>query len=177
MTYIGKIDLLEKAYRKLLVGETLSYEEKSLLLATAICLLKEYGEVYRPEDEERKLLYVDLRQKNETEMLNLAIIKLKIEDDFLSYKFNKFVELLHEYELITDEEYNFTTYGTEDEFEIKLVKQGLPIHLVSKLTRDQQLSNLHFDENNIVHCNSSFHTYYELLDDFYQYQINKYIYV
>lgn len=37
MTYIGKIDLLEKAYRKLLVGETLSYEEKSLLLATAIC--------------------------------------------------------------------------------------------------------------------------------------------
>lgn len=136
-----------------------------------------YGEVYRPEDEERKLLYVDLRQKNETEMLNLAIIKLKIEDDFLSYKFNKFVELLHEYELITDEEYNFTTYGTEDEFEIKLVKQGLPIHLVSKLTRDQQLSNLHFDENNIVHCNSSFHTYYELLDDFYQYQINKYIYV
>lgn len=42
MTYIGKIDLLEKAYRKLLVGETLSYEEKSLLLATAICLLKEY---------------------------------------------------------------------------------------------------------------------------------------
>lgn len=136
-----------------------------------------YGEVYRPEDEERKLLYVDLRQKNETEMLNLAIIKLKIEDDFLSYKFNKFVELLHEYELITDEEYNFTTYGTEDEFEIKLVKQVLPIHLVSKLTRDQQLSNLHFDENNIVHCNSSFHTYYELLDDFYQYQINKYIYV
>lgn len=136
-----------------------------------------YGEIYRPDDEDRKLLYVDLKQKNESEMLNLSIIKLKIEDDFLSYKFNKFVELLHEYELITDDEYNFSTYGTEDEFEIKLVKQGLPIHLVSKLTREQQLKNLKFDENNIVHCNADFRDYYESLDDFYQYQIDKYIYV
>ncbi len=136
-----------------------------------------YGEVYRPDDEDRKILYIDLRRKNETEMLNLAIIKLKIEDDFLSYKFNKFVELLHEYNLITSAEYNFATYGTEDEFEIKLVKQGLPIHLVSKLTRDQQLPNLNFDENNIVRSNDDFRNYYESLDDFYQYQIDKYIYV
>lgn len=136
-----------------------------------------YGEVCRPDDKDRKMWYVDLRQKTEQEMLNLAIVKLKLEDDFLSYKFNKFVELLHEYGLISDEEYNFTTYGTEDDFEIRLVKQGLPIHLVSKLTHDQQLANLTFDENNIVHCNSSFVEYYQTLDDFYQYQIDKYIYV
>lgn len=136
-----------------------------------------YGEIMRPDDDDRKILYVDLRQKSLTEMLNLAIIKLKIEDDFLSYKFNKFVELLHDYELITDNEYNFTTYGTENELEIKLVKQGLPIHLVSKLTRDNQITNLHFDDNNIIHCNSDFQTYYHKLDDFYQYQINKYVYV
>lgn len=136
-----------------------------------------YGETSRPDDEDRKQLYVDLRQKDEKEMLNLAIVKLKIEDDFLSYKFNKFVELLHDYELISDEEYNFTTYGTEDKFEIKLVKQGLPIHLVSKLTNDQQLANLRFDENNIVHCNEDFIKYYQTLDDFYQYQIDKYVYV
>ena len=136
-----------------------------------------YGETCRPDDEERKQLYVDLRQKDDKEMLNLTIVKLKIEDDFLSYKFNKFVELLHDYELISDEEYNFTTYGTEDEFEIRLVKQGLPIHLVSKLTNDHQLTNLTFDENNIVHCNSNFIKYYQTLDDFYQYQIDKYVYV
>ena len=136
-----------------------------------------YGETCRPDDEERKQLYVDLRQKDDKEMLNLTIVKLKIEDDFLSYKFNKFVELLHDYELISDDEYNFTMYGTEDEFEIRLVKQGLPIHLVSKLTNDQQLANLTFDENNIVHCNSNFINYYQTLDDFYQYQIDKYVYV
>ena len=136
-----------------------------------------YGEVCRPDDEDRKPWYVDLRQKADKEMLNLAIVKLKLEDDFLSYKFNKFVELLHEYELVADEEYNFTTYGTEDDFEIRLVKQGLPIHLVSKLTHDQQLKNLTFDENNIIHCNSNFVEYYQMLDDFYQYQIDKYIYV
>lgn len=136
-----------------------------------------YGETARPDDEDKKLLYVDLRQKTDNEMLNLAIVKLKIEDDFLSYKFNKFVELLHDYGLISDDEYNFTTYGTEDELEIRLVKQGLPIHLVSKLTHDQQLQNLNFDENNIIHCNSSFIEYYSSLDDFYQYQVDKYVYV
>lgn len=136
-----------------------------------------YGETARPDDEDKKLLYVDLRQKTDNEMLNLAIVKLKIEDDFLSYKFNKFVELLHDYGLISDDEYNFTTYGTEDELEIRLVKQGLPIHLVSKLTYDQQLQNLNFDENNIIHCNSSFIEYYSSLDDFYQYQVDKYVYV
>jgi hypothetical protein len=136
-----------------------------------------YGETCRPGDEDRKPWYVDLRRKDDKEMLNLAIVKLKIEDDFLSYKFNKFVELLHEYELVSDEEYNFTTYGTEDEIEIRLVKQGLPIHLVSKLTTDQQLTNLTFDENNIVHCNEDFVKYYQTLDDFYQYQIDKYVYV
>ena len=136
-----------------------------------------YGETARPDDEDKKLLYVDLRQKTDNEMLNLAIVKLKNEDDFLSYKFNKFVELLHDYGLISDDEYNFTTYGTEDELEIRLVKQGLPIHLVSKLTYDQQLQNLNFDENNIIHCNSSFIEYYSSLDDFYQYQVDKYVYV
>lgn len=53
----------------------------------------------------------------------------------------------------------------------------MPIHLVSKFTRDDQLSNLSFDENNIIHCNANFFEYYQSLDDFYQYQINKYIYI
>ena len=42
MTYIGKIDSIEVAYKKMLLGEQLSFEENSLLLATAICLLDEY---------------------------------------------------------------------------------------------------------------------------------------
>ncbi len=136
-----------------------------------------YGECSRPYDDESKQTYVNLWNKDDTQMINLAIIKLKIEDDFLSYKFNKFVELLHDYGLITDDEYNFTTYGTEDEKEIRLVKQGLPIHLVSKLTNDDQLTNLYFDENNIIHSKENFKSYYDKLDDFYKYQIDKYVYV
>lgn len=134
-----------------------------------------YGECYRPIDEQKKYFYVNLKNKNDAELVNLAIIKLKMEDDFLSYKFNKFVELLHDYQLISDEEYNLSTYGTDNEMEIRLIKQGLPIHLVSKLTRDEQLKNLYFDENNIVYSNDNFNTYYESLDDFYQYQVGKYI--
>ena len=38
-----------------------------------------YGETCRPGDEDRKPWYVDLRRKDDKEMLNLAIVKLKIE--------------------------------------------------------------------------------------------------
>ena len=81
---------------------------------------------------------VNLRTKTKEDLINLSIIKLKIEDDFLSFKFNKFVEVLYEYQLITDDDYNLATYGTVDQQEIKLIKQGLPIHMVSKLTKDGQ---------------------------------------
>lgn len=138
---------------------------------------KSYGEVIRPGDQFGAKVYVDLRTKTNEEMVNLAIVKLKMEEDFLSYKFNRFVEVLYEYEVISEEEYNFTTYGTFEVFEIKLVKQGIPIHLISKLQTDNQLSNIFFDEQNVLHCNSEFRKYYSKMDDFYQYQIDKYIFV
>ena len=136
-----------------------------------------YGECSRLEDEPYKKWYVNLRVKTKEDLINLSIIKLKIEDDFLSFKFNKFVELLYEYQLITDDDYNLATYGTVDEQEIKLIKQGLPIHLVSKLTKDGQMVNIVFDENNIIVANEEFKQYFDSLDDFYQYQVGKYIYV
>lgn len=52
MTYIGKIDSIEVAYKKMLLGEQLSFEENSLLLATAICLLDEYD-----ADQTKKLFF------------------------------------------------------------------------------------------------------------------------
>jgi hypothetical protein len=52
MTYIGKIDLIENAYKKMLLGEQISFEENSLLLATAICLLDEYD-----ADQTKKLFF------------------------------------------------------------------------------------------------------------------------
>lgn len=42
MTNIGKINSIEEPYRKLLLGQELTYEEKSLLLSTAIILFREY---------------------------------------------------------------------------------------------------------------------------------------
>ena len=79
--------------------------------------------------------------------------------------------------MISEDDYNFNIYSTQNEFEIKLVKQGLPIHLVSKLIKDNQLEHLYFDDNNIVHCKNEFKHYYDDQDDFYKYQIEKYIYI
>jgi hypothetical protein len=37
--------------------------------------------------------------------------------------------------------------------------------------------NIVFDENNIIVANEEFKQYFDSLDDFYQYQVGKYIYV
>lgn len=63
MTYIGKIELIEFAYRKMLVGEKLSFEENSLLLATAICLLKEY------DADQTKKLFLKFHMKSSQDIL------------------------------------------------------------------------------------------------------------
>jgi hypothetical protein len=44
----------------------------------------------------------------------LAIVKLKIEDDFVSFQLNKFITMMYDYELIDEDEYNLQIYGTKN---------------------------------------------------------------
>ena len=59
MTNIGKINSIEGPYRKLLLGQDLTYEEKSLLLSTAIILLREYENKLKGENERHESLITD----------------------------------------------------------------------------------------------------------------------
>lgn len=51
-------------------------------------------------------MYVDLAKYKDdsNKLINLAIVKLQMEDNFISYKLNKFVEMMYDYKLINDEE-------------------------------------------------------------------------
>lgn len=51
-------------------------------------------------------VYINLNQKNEKELINLSIIKLKMENDFVSYKLFLFFDILFDYKKISIEEYN-----------------------------------------------------------------------
>ncbi|MCR8844926.1 DEAD/DEAH box helicase [Paenibacillus sp. SC116] len=122
-----------------------------------------------------KEVYVDLSKKSDPEITNLAIVKLKIEDDFISYKLNKMVIALHDFKLISDEEYNLAIYGTKDEKTIKLLKTGLSINLISRLQADNQIINISFDENYNLKTNDSFEFYRRAMKGFYRFELDKYL--
>lgn len=120
-------------------------------------------------------VYVDLTRKSDKDLINLAIVKLKIEDDFISFKLNKFIVMMNDYKLITEEEYNKYIYGTTQRDKISLSKYGLSLSLIQRLEKDDQLKNISFDSFNNLKGNYEFKKFIDSVDDFYRFEIRRYI--
>jgi len=121
-----------------------------------------------------KPVYVDLAHKKDNELINLAIVKLQIKDNFIGYTLNKFIEMMHDYQLITDQEYNLHIYGTENPKNIDFIKFGLSSSLISRLHGDRQLENLYIDNYGNLKYKKQFEDFLKNIDDFYQFQIKKF---
>lgn len=137
-----------------------------------------YGEISlstESYDIKNKEVFVDLATKGDAELINLAIIKLKLEDDFISYKLNRLIIVLYELNLISEREYNEVVYGTNDEKTINLIKTGLSFSLLARLQKDDQLKNISLDENNNLTVNVGFLDYMNSLNGFYRYEMEKYV--
>lgn len=118
-------------------------------------------------------VYVDLSSKDSKTLVNLAIVKIELENKFVQHKLNKFIVMLHDFDLISDDEYNLYTYGTTEETKIALTRFGLSMSLISRLERDEQLNNLYFDEFNNLVANEKFKEFICTIDDYYRYEINR----
>lgn len=119
--------------------------------------------------------YVNLANKNDRQLANLAVVKLKMEDDFVSFKINKFIVMLFDYGLISIDEYNIYIYGTTDEKKIRLTKYGLSVGMISRLQEKGQLDNLEFDEFNNLRAKPAFEKFLQTVNDFYRFEIRRYI--
>lgn len=139
---------------------------------------KSYGEVdengYKSYNNSKNV-YVNIAKMSNMERTNIAIIKLKMEEDFISFKFNKIVEISLEFGIISQDEYNKLIYGMISEEQLKLVKQGVPVNLINKMSKDDQLKNINFNHLNIPIGNFDLKEYYNKQDDFYKFQIDKFI--
>ncbi len=138
---------------------------------------KSYGEEPHFNDEIGKgqNVYVNLSKKSSAELANIAIIKQKIEDDFVSYKIRMFIQLMYDYQVLSKEEYYSILYGTTNPKKIFLVKTGLTINLINRLEKDRQLDNILFDANGNIITNESFEKYKTTIDDYYRFELNKYL--
>lgn len=132
------------------------------------------SEVYDNTNLQRKV-YVDLSQKTDSEIINLSIVKLKIEDDFVSFKLNRMINALYDLNMISEEEYNKVIYGTNDLMKLNLIKTGLSLTLINKLQTDNQINNITFDQNNNIIGNEEFEVYKNRLKGFYRFEIDKFL--
>ncbi len=102
-------------------------------------------------------------------------MKIKIESDFVSYRLNEYVNVLHDLNLITDDEYNLHIYGTNKKSNTEFVKIGISGALINKLERDKQIDNISITDLGVINYNSEFSKYIKSQDDLIQFEISKYI--
>lgn len=71
--------------------------------------------------------YTLLKDKNRSQVVNLAIVRIKEEQDFVDNVLIKFVEVLKDADLLEGKFYSALKYGTENEEVICLIKNGMSL--------------------------------------------------
>lgn len=132
------------------------------------------GELTSPKGGFEKV-YVDLGSKNNSGFVNLAIGKLKLENDFLHYKLAMIIQLLFDYNKLSAEQYNLILHGTSDIEKLKLMRLGMTSGMISKLEADEMMTNITVNTNNQIEVNAAFLSYLDQQDDFVKFEINKII--
>ena len=84
-----------------------------------------WGDIKRPGSNVAR--YTKFVGKNRTQVVNLAIVRIKEEQDFIDNTLIKYVEVLHDLDLIEDGFYAQIKYGTDDDRTICLIKNGLSL--------------------------------------------------
>lgn len=134
-----------------------------------------YGELAKDGSVSGTKTYIDLSIKSHKELVNLALVKIKMESDFLSYKLNEFVFLLKDYGVISEPDYDIFIYGTAKKRNTDLTKLGLSGAIIKKFESDGQIKNIEIDELGHIFVNAEFKQYLEMQDDLVQFEVKKYI--
>lgn len=133
-----------------------------------------FGEI-SGRNENGKKSYIDLSLKSYKELVNIAIIKLKNEGDFISFTFSNFVNVLYQIGVVSESEYNNFMYGTEVRENIDLVKIGLNIPLINLLKNRDQIKNISINNGRLL-FNNDFLIFYKGLDALKKFEISRFFY-
>ncbi|MCD7102072.1 DEAD/DEAH box helicase [Pseudoclavibacter sp. 13-3] len=106
---------------KLLVSHFLSYWTQ--LEEELVYVGSRWGEETYGENGVRKL-YVRMRAKTRVELINLAVVKIKEEQDFVDFRIIKYIEIMNSLGMLEQDLYYKIKFGTSDPFLICLLRNG-----------------------------------------------------
>ncbi len=167
----------KKSLKENISSEILFFQRRIAENDNLLYIGESYGEIPYPFSERNTYqnVYIDLRSKSKHQLANIAIVKQKIEEDFVNYKLHMFFQLMYDYKILSKEEYQLIIYGTTENKKLQLVKMGLTINLINRLNDDGQLNNIIIDHNNNLSTNDAFEQYKNGVDDFYRFELNKFL--
>jgi hypothetical protein len=120
------------------------------------------------------MTYINLGEKSYKELVNLALVKIKMESDFVSYSLNEYVAVMKDMGVISIDEYDLFIYGTNKKYNQAFTKLGLSGTLINRLEKDNQLHNIKVNDTGHASVNEEFKTYIKTMDDLMQFEISKY---
>ena len=98
-----------------------------------------WGEVPHPSEPNKNLttnnIFIDLSKKGPKQRINIAILIIKDEQDFIDFKLMPYVEILNDLELIDSNFYERIKYGTDDKEMIKMLKEGFSFELAKLIKK------------------------------------------
>lgn len=119
-----------------------------------------------------RLAYINPKNKTYKQKVNLAVIKSKLEDDFISYKLAKFVKALLDLELISDDIYHAFIFNSTDEKVIELMNAGFNYQLIFFILNNNLQNEINMSDTGI-NVSQKFKDVLSLEDDFIRFEINK----
>ena len=119
--------------------------------------------------------YINLHGKTRQQLANISLVKIKLEEDFVSFKLKKLITFLYDFELITKRAYFLAVYGTDDENIINLTRIGLGPSITRVLKENNQIQNISFDQNGNLISNEVFRTFLANQSELFKFEINKYV--
>lgn len=119
--------------------------------------------------------WINISNKTDGDLINLILIKFKLDSDFLSYDLTNFINTLYDLEILNEEEFNDITYGTQDKKIIELKRLGISANLINKFSQDLMLEHLEFDDKNNLKMNAQVINYFDQLRDMEIFEISKFL--
>lgn len=116
---------------------------------------QKWGEIKKDANIGIFPLHIDISKKTPQQRVNIAILRIKEEQDFVDNFLIKYVEVLNDLNLVCLNLYNAIKYGSTDPVKICLLKNGFSIELTECLTQEKYLPYLNLDipNNEIIEIN------------------------
>ena len=123
---------IEKAPLPVMISRFIRYWEQ--LPDDTPIFIGSWGDVTK--DGSHREVFTYISGKSPAEKINLAIVRIKEEEDFFDHMLTRYIDILHELSLIDEEFYKLVKYSTTHEPTITLIQNGFSRSVAEMLIKD-----------------------------------------